>query len=90
MVKKIICLLCIVLFSLSISGCNWIARKIGGDISIDLPDNTKFINATWKNSSLWYLTRPMKDNENAEVYEFKEDSNFGILEGTVTFVEHKK
>lgn len=86
--KKVICLICLILFSLSISGCNFITLRVGGDMTIELPANTKLLNATWKENSLWYLTRPMRNNENAETYEFKEDSNFGVLEGTITFIEH--
>jgi hypothetical protein len=32
----------------------------------------------------------MREDENAENYSFKEDSNFGILEGEVIIKEYKK
>jgi hypothetical protein len=70
-------------------GCQTAARKFGGSLTVDLPANEKLVNVTWKNDSLWYLTRPMTENDKAETYKFKEDSNFGVLEGTVKIVEHK-
>jgi predicted small secreted protein len=72
-----------------LSGCNPMARKYGGDITIDLPKGEKLVNATWKEDSVWYLTRPMKVGEQEETYIFKEDSTFGLLEGTVYIKEHK-
>jgi hypothetical protein len=54
---------------------------------IDLPKGEKLIEATWKGEDLWYLTRPMRSNESPEIYIFREDSSFGVMEGTVTFKE---
>jgi hypothetical protein len=65
------------------------AKDWGGTTSVDLPPGQKLIVATWKDSHLWYLTRPMHTNETAEEYEFKESSSFGLLQGTVNFKEHK-
>ena len=48
------------------------------------------MNITWKDSDLWYLTKPMTDDDVAETYTFQEDSKMGVLEGTVTVVEHKE
>ena len=76
--------ICIIL-----AGCNPVARKMGGDMTIHLKPGEKLINVTWKETSLWFLTRPMKANEAADTYKFKEDSTWGVLEGTVTIVEHK-
>jgi len=70
-------------------GCQQAAKRFGGSITVDLPKGEKLVNVTWKDSSLWYLTRPMTKNDKVETYKFKEDSNFGILEGTVTIKEHK-
>ena len=80
----------LILFLANVPGCNFAARTFGGTITVNLPDNQKLVNATWKNNSLWYLTKPMKGEDVAETYTFKEDANFGVMEGTVTFVEHKK
>ena len=43
---------------------------------------------TWKDGgSLWYLTRPMREDEKPETHVFKQSSSYGIFEGTVTIVE---
>lgn len=44
---------------------------------------------TWKEHSLWILTRDMRTDEKPEKYTFQEDSNFGVLEGTVKIIESK-
>jgi len=71
------------------AGCQQAAKRFGGSITVDLPKDEKLVNVTWKDSSLWYLTRPMTKEDTEQTYKFKEDSNFGILEGTVTIKEHK-
>lgn len=65
------------------------ARQFGGTATINLPANQKLVVATWKNDSLWYLTRPMRADESPESYWFQEDSSFGIMQGTVIFHESK-
>ena len=81
-----------IVFCLILTGCNYFARTTGGNVTIDLPPNTKLISVQWreKNSSLWYLTRPMRNDEYPETYTFQEDSNIGVLEGTVTINERRE
>lgn len=67
---------------------NQAAKQFGGTMKIDLPPNTKFVNATWKNEELWYIYRPRKVGESIDTVIMQEDSNFGILEGKVQFNEH--
>ncbi len=64
------------------------AKRFGGATTIDLPAKRKLVTATWKESSLWILTRPMREGEPIEAYEFKEDSSLGLMEGTVVLKEH--
>ena len=45
---------------------------------------------TWKDDSLWYLTRPMRADEFAETHVFEQSSAWGIFEGTVTIIESQK
>ena len=91
--KKIICAILIVGILLSIaiysSGCQSFVRNYGGDMTIELPENTKLEMITWKESSLWLLTRPMTAEDKAEVHTFEESSNYGVLEGTITIIETK-
>ncbi len=80
------------LLALTITGCTeqTMTREFGGDMTIDLDKGKKLEEITWKDEdSLWILTRPMKDDEEAETHVFEESSAFGILEGSVTIVEHK-
>lgn len=72
----------------------WIALSLlvswgGGTATVDLTPNTKLISATWKDAQLWYLTRPMRDDETAETSTLNERSGFGIIEGKVVFKETK-
>lgn len=57
---------------------------------MELEPNEKLEEITWKDASLWYLTRPMTEDDIAETHVFKQSSNWGVLEGTVTIVESKK
>lgn len=88
-------LLAFTIVVLALASCteNSRARNYGGTQTVNLPPNTKLINATWKSyesgSSLWYLTRPMRADETAETLTFQEKSSFGLIEGTVNFVESK-
>lgn len=63
------------------------AKTFGGTASTTLDHGMKLVNVTWKNSNLWYLVRPMRPGEVAERYEFREDSTFGALKGTVVIQE---
>ena len=75
---------------LALSACtpNQLAKNFGGTMTKDLPAGEKLVVATWKEASLWYLTRPMRSGEVAERYIFQEDSEFGMVQGTVIFQEH--
>lgn len=81
--------LLVLAISILLSGCNFKTRMLGGTQTVELPKGKKLIQATWKESNLWYLTRDMKPGEEAEIYEFIEDSNLGVAEGKVIFKEQK-
>ncbi|AKQ08470.1 hypothetical protein PQE66_gp155 [Bacillus phage PBC2] len=88
--KKFLIGLTAVVGLVGLSGCGqWGAKKFGGNYEVNLPKGEKLVNATWKESNLWYLTRPMTEEDKAETYKFKEDSTFGVMEGTVTIKESK-
>jgi hypothetical protein len=63
---------------------NW-----GGEGTINLPKGRKLVNVTWKNTQVWYLTRPMSSSDVAETYQFQEESSWGVMEGTYNIVETK-
>ncbi len=90
MKKKILSVILIIILVISLCGCQAAARNLGGDVTIELEPNQKLEMITWKNSDLWYLTRPMTANDVAETHVFQESSIFGIVEGTVTIIESKE
>jgi len=86
--KKTLVILGLVYIGL-LSSCteNERAKAFGGTMTIDLPPKTKLVNATWKDTQLWYLYRPARPGETPETTTFQEDSSFGVLEGKVIFTE---
>jgi hypothetical protein len=78
------------MLSIFIVSCteNQAAKQFGGTMKVDLPPNTKFVNATWKNEELWYIYRPRKVGESVDIVTMQENSNWGIMEGKVEFNEH--
>lgn len=87
---KTIILAIAIFLAIAFSGCNAIARQWGGTTTVNLEPGRKFVDITWKDNSLWVLTKEMDEGDTAETYYFEEDANFGILEGTVIIVEHNK
>lgn len=90
MKKRILALIAAAIVSMSLlSGCQWSAKNFGGTYTINLEKGEKLDMVTWKDNDLWVLTRPMREDETPETYRFQEDSNLGIMEGTVNIIETK-
>lgn len=64
-------------------------KSFGGEGTINLPKGRKLVNVTWKETQIWYLTRPMNSTDVAETYQFHEESSWGMVEGTYNIVETK-
>lgn len=78
----------VLLFSLMSCTENSMSRTYGGDQTIYIENDQKFVNVTWKESDLWYLTKKRQPTDTIkEVYMFTEKSKYGLMEGTVVFVE---
>ena len=92
MKKKIAALLSILVLSLSLCGCTEqsMTKEFGGSMTLELPANQKLEEITWKDDNLWYLTRPMREDEEAERHLFQASSSWGVFEGTVTVIEKKE
>lgn len=88
--KKIVSIILVIVMIVALSGCQYATKHLGGSMTVNLEPNTKLVNVTWKEDSLWLLTKHMTEDDVAETYYFKEDSEFGVFEGTVTIVEHKE
>lgn len=65
------------------------AKVWGGTMKVELGAGQKLVDVTWKENSLWYMTKPMNEADVAERYEFVENSNWGVVEGKVIFIETK-
>ena len=91
MKKKILGLLVAgVLVTSTLTECQSATKSFGGSMTLNLEPNQKLEEITWKDDSLWYLTRPMTDDDIAETHTFQQQSEFGVFEGTVIIVESKK
>lgn len=88
--KKKICVALAIMATLSLAGCQATTRKLGYSATIKLEPNLKLEEITWKGASLWYLIRPMTKDDVAETHTFKESSNLGIIQDTVTVIETKE
>ena len=88
--------LCILVSALLMVGCAQdmaqdMAKNMGGSATIYLEPNQKLEEITWKgDSDLWYLTRPMRNDEVAETHTFTQSKDLGLFEGTVIIVETKE
>ena len=80
----------VVLLCMSLVGCQSATRSLGGSTEIKLEPNTKLELITWKDDSLWYLTRPMTEDDIVETHTYQQQSEFGVFEGTVTIIETKE
>lgn len=80
--------LAVVIMMLLLTGCQQgMTKAFGGSMTIELEPNLKLEEITWKDDSLWYLTKPMTEIDVAETHTFKQSSGFGMFEGTVTIIE---
>jgi hypothetical protein len=83
--------LAIALVAITLASCteNSRVKSWGGEGTINLPKGQKLVTITWKETQVWYLTRPMDSTDKAETYKFQEESSFGVMEGTYNIVESK-
>ena len=81
----------VVLSGMLLTSCteNERVKSWGGEGTIKLPKGKKLVNVTWKETQVWYLTRPMNSNDVAETYQFQEESSWGVMEGTYNIIETK-
>ena len=76
-------LLLVLLLGISLLSCtnNSRARRFGGEETLFLPKNCKFVNSTWKETNLWIVVQDTTTKQ----YFMYEKSSFGILEGKIIF-----
>lgn len=85
----------IIIIALGIVGAVFVTKQtrtknLGGNMTIELDAGQKLEEITWKDDSLWYVTRPMREDEFAETHTFQQSSAWGIFEGTVTIIESEE
>jgi hypothetical protein len=90
-VAKTLLVIIIALILMSVLSCtdNSRARIWGGEMVVNLEKGQKLVDVTWKETSLWYMTKPMDSLDVAETYIFQEDSRYAVFEGKVIFKESK-
>jgi hypothetical protein len=86
--KKLV-ILAAILFSFTACTENSRVKNFGGEGTINLPKGRKLVNVTWKETQIWYLTRPMDSSDVAQTYQFHEESSYGVMEGTYNIIESK-
>lgn len=86
--KKIFLLLAVVLISFSCTE-NSRAKNFGGTAKLEVPCGQKVTNITWKAEELWYSTVPMQEGDEPQTHTFREESSFGIMEGSYLLIESK-
>ena len=82
--KKI--LICLIVFC-TVSCDNYVTRKLGGTMTIDVEPGYKVTNATFKENEIWYFIEPMDNSYTPKQKKFVEKSMHGALEGTIIFNE---
>ncbi len=88
--EKIIIAIIALALVFGMTGCQSTTQSFGRNTTLELELNQKLEGITWKNDSLWYLTRPMAVDDIAETHTFQESSDFGVFERTITVVERKE
>ena len=86
--KRILFILMTILFFISCTE-NQMARKFGGTAEIKLPRGEKLLMVTWKETNLFNITEPMDSDYIPKTKIFREDSNFGLIESKVIFIESR-
>lgn len=90
--KKVFIALTLLIFALTLSGCQNDARIAGGTATIDVDPGKRIIPYTvqWdKGNNIWYLTEDAPADYQPKTYVFKESSNLGMMQGEIIIVEHK-
>ncbi len=87
--KKVLFMFVAAIMMLAAVSCteNTRARIYGGDMTINLQPGEKLVEVTWKENNIWYLVEPMDSDYTPKTKIFKEDSRFGVMNGTVKFIE---
>lgn len=79
MKKKLVSIFAIgVATTMLLTGCQTATKSLGGSMTLTLAPSQKLEEITWKDESLWYLTRPMTDMDIAETHTFQQSSDWSV------------
>ena len=88
--KKIFLGLIILLTCICVSCTDNVRSRVyGGNSTVHVKQGYKLVEVTWKNNDMWYLIEPMEDDYIPKTKIFQENSNYGIINGSVTFIESR-
>lgn len=89
--KKVFGIITVAALLLGTASCTEqiVTRNLGGKMDVKLPKGEKLMMATWKNTSLFYLTEPMDSGYVPKKKKFCENSGYGVMETEITFIESK-
>lgn len=90
MKKVLFGVLIIVCVVLLISCDNYVARHLGGTVTVEVEPGYKVTSATWKETDLFYFIEPMEEDYTPKTKKFVESSTYGVIEGEVVFKESRK
>ncbi len=90
--KKLLFLFLVIAATLSSISCTEQerARHYGGNTEIQVNPGYKLLEVTWKGDDLWMFMEEMDSDYVPKTKIFKEESSFGIIEGSITFKESRK
>ena len=88
---KIGIIIVIVILIANLCSCtsNQRAKHWGGSMTINVEPGYKVTMATFKEANMWYMVEPMDDDYVPKDKILIEDSNWGMIEGKVTFHESR-
>ena len=65
-------------------------KSFGGTGDINLPKGQKLVNVTWKETQIWYLTRPFKKMRMLKFTDSKKNRVGVLLKEHITFTKQNK
>ena len=74
--------------ALTLAGCDQVLVRSGwSNMTINLPCGQKYVNASWKETEIWYAYRPANPGEAYATVTYKQQTPTNIMSGSVKFVE---
>lgn len=86
--KKVLLIGLLLIVLVSMTGCSQhMAKNWGGEMTIELEPGKGLELITWKDDSLWILTKERPEDQAPVTHTFQESTDWGVFEGTIHIVE---